>query len=143
MTFAQYLIKFTKEYQAFFEDLLQTGAEVADREYAQGANDEDTATVSVENEGFSGRIVAEGDGISFLEFGAGIETGITGQTPVQAPYAIYPGSWSIDHARHFYNDGYWYYKGERYDTKTPTGAMQDAAVEMRQRVGEIAGRHFK
>lgn len=143
MTFAEYLVKFTKEYEEFIADLLQTGAEAAQRNYDHGnVYGEDTATVTAEIEGDHGRIVATGEGISFLEFGAGIEAGTTGMTEVVAPYSIAPGSWSRDHGRQFYLHGYWYYDGERYYSKTPTGAMQDASIEMQQMVRQIAGRHF-
>lgn len=141
MTFAEYLVKFQTQYEAFIKDFCETGAAIAQQNYGEG-NGEDSASVTPEPEGDSGRIVATGDGISFLEFGAGVEAGITGLTPVQAPYQIAPGSWSREHSKQFCMNGYWYYNGKRYYSKTPTGAMQNASVELQQRVQEIAGRNF-
>lgn len=141
MTFAEYIEKFKTEYEAFIKDFCETGAAIAQQHYGEG-NGEDSASVSAEADGGTGRIVATGDGISFLEFGAGVDAGITGLTPVQAPYQIAPGTWSREHSKQFYLNGFWFYNGKRYYSKTPTGAMQNASIEVQQRVQEIAGRNF-
>lgn len=143
MTMAQYRELFGKEYDSFIRDFIETGAQAASRNYGHSQYDgPSSVSVSAEVEGAGGRVVASGEGISFIEFGAGIEAGTTGQTPVQAPYGIYPGSWSRDHAKQFWNYGYWYYNGKRYYSQTPTGAMQDASIEMQQLIRQIAGRNF-
>lgn len=144
MNFGEWMNKFHGQYLEFIRDLIETGADAAQRNYENGnAYGEDSATVTAEVEGESGRVVATGDGISFLEFGAGIEAGITGQTPVEAPYPIQPWSYSETEGTGFGKaHGFWYYKGKKYYSKTPTGAMQDASVEMQQMVRQIAGRHF-
>lgn len=143
MTMAEYRERFSRQYAEFIRDFIETGAEAATRNFGHSQYDGDaTADVTAEVEGASGRIVATGEGISFIEFGAGIEAGTTGQTPVEAPYEIRPGSWSEEHAQQFSKYGYWYHKGKRYYSQTPTGAMQDASIEMQQNIRQIARRNF-
>jgi len=144
MTIDQYREQFSKNWEEFIRDFIETGAEIANRNFSHSQYDGDAvAEVTTEVRPDGGRIIATGDGVSFIEFGAGIEAGTTGQTPVEAPYEIKPWSWSETMGTGYgAKHGYWFHNGKKYYSQTPTGAMQDTSIELQQTIRQIAGRHF-
>lgn len=44
-------------------------------------------------------VIANGDKIGFIEFGAGVYSGEGSEFKDNAPFDVYPGSWSKDHAQ--------------------------------------------
>lgn len=44
-------------------------------------------------------VIADGQGMGFIEFGAGVYSGEGNEFKDNAPFEVYPGSWSKDHAQ--------------------------------------------
>lgn len=70
-------------------------------------------------------VVASGEDIFFLEFGAGTTTE-RDSFANDSGVAVAPGSWSDTHKRMFSNHGFWYYKGLKIYGTGASHAMQKA-----------------
>lgn len=117
-------------------------AEVAElaRETAQNAFGA-SVVVTVEPIENGVAIVASGEKIGFLEFGAG-DTAEADEFARQVSYDVYPGSWSENHAREYVNQGFWIFGGVIYQHVTPTHAMQRAWEAVHEQWHDIAERVF-
>ena len=102
--------------------------------------------VRVENTENGCKLVAEGQDVCFLEFGAGTTTtSYEGEGQEGLP-PIYPGSWSREGGGAlggmFDLYGYWIWNGERYVNLEPTLGLYKASEEMQRRAVEITKKVF-
>lgn len=98
--------------------------------------------VSVEPTEHGCRIVARGEQIAFIEFGAG-DTAVDYPKRVDG-VDIYPGSWSESElgSGQYAAHGYWYFGGQRYDSVVQRRGMIHAEEEIIRSVKEVAERVF-
>ena len=84
------------------------------------------------------RLIASGEDIGFLEFGAGAFTDAD-EFADQVGYAIYPGSWSESEGTRAYADrGFWLYHNVHYTGITPSRGMHYALEEILNEIEERA-----
>ena len=92
-------------------------------------------------------VIAQGDEIGFIEFGAGVYAGQGNEFSENAPFEVYPGSWSKDHAQTYQKWVEGGRKGEYKWNKIPTNAFPQAYAILRNSVHhtaeEIFGRGFR
>ena len=86
-------------------------------------------------------LIAEGEDVGFLEFGAGIYT-MKDEFAQDVPFPVYSGSWSDEHGGVFNasNHQYWFYGGQRYEGIFPTRGMQEALDYLRNNLQGIIER---
>jgi len=89
------------------------------------------------------RIVAEGQDILFIEFGAGDMAGTTVVFYDQVPAVVRPGSWSETHARQYSIQGFWFFGGKMYRETVPHPAFYYAYQAMVQALQQIATEEFQ
>ena len=137
------------------EELANVGEEVASESFSgaeyPGTND---VAVSVEAGDKEAKVVAKGEAVSYIEFGAGVtQPGYPGPLP---DGIVAHGEMSSAHAR---NSGWWIYEGSpgtgmvtpvtnrhgvekagvyRTYGNPPASAMYHAAIEMEERLREVA-----
>lgn len=87
-----------------------------------------------ENYGDTWFVIANGKGVMFLEFGAGIAADSLHKWVMEVPFSVAPGSWSKDHARQFSDNGYWFYNGTSYAFIPATRAMYNAYLDAKQKI---------
>ena len=91
---------------------------------------------------------ADGKDVCFMEFGAGVTSGLGYDTKlITPPVDISPGSWSEAHDGQFfkrggYPHGYWYYNGEPMNSIVPQMGMYHAVKEITQRIEQVASEVF-
>lgn len=89
------------------------------------------------------KLVARGEDVCFLEFGAGVSTKSWQGEGQEGLPPIYPGSWSeTEGSGQFANKGYWFYNGEMRMGLEPKKGMYYASKEMQQRATEIVRREL-
>lgn len=91
------------------------------------------------------KIVASGKDVMFMEFGAGVTSGLGYDTSViTPPVSIEPGSWSEAHNGPFAESGKksWWYNKHEFQGLAPQMGMYYAAKEVQQRVEEVARKVF-
>ena len=89
------------------------------------------------------RIVAQGENIAFIEFGAG--TAVKPQVLKDSNGGMipnYPGAWSEDHSRQFVDNGYWYHNGRQYTFKVSYAPVHFAVTYVRANIQKIAREIF-
>ena len=74
-----------------------------------GVNDSHVTLKPVDN-GYA--ILAEGNAVAFIEFGAGDATGIMAGQYDEVPSVVRPGSWSESHAQMYSRYGFWVFAGQ-------------------------------
>lgn len=84
------------------------------------------------------QLVANGDAVGFLEFGAGVTADKNHSFAQNAPFEVYPGSWSKDHAQQFTNNGFWVFGGQQYDRVEPRRGLYKAYAVMLTDMKKIA-----
>lgn len=89
------------------------------------------------------RIVAEGQDILFIEFGAGDMAGTTVILYDQVPAVVRPGSWSETHAQQYSTQGFWFFGGKMYRETVPHPAFYYAYQAMVQALQQIATEEFQ
>ena len=129
------------------EELAKIGVPVVLVAYNNGI-DEGNADydVRVESTEKGCKLVAEGQDVCFLEFGAGTTTkSYEGEGQEGLP-PIYPGSWSKESGGvlggMFDRYGYWIWNGERYVNLEPKLGLYKASEEMQRRAVEITKKVF-
>jgi hypothetical protein len=92
--------------------------------------------VYVEETEQGAKIVAHGEDVCFIEFGAG--TAADGST--HDGFTFTPSSWSSSElgAHQFETLGFWVYDGKTYTAIQPQHAMTKAIAEMESRANEVA-----
>lgn len=122
------------------------GANVASIHFAGGfisGNDDVTISVVPLNNGY--QIVADGQSVCFLEFGAGVAAGNGYDTDeIVPPVPIYPGSYSQTKGKGIFTEDhpYWFHDGQYYSMVTPRMGMYHAVSEMKRQVAQIAKEVF-
>lgn len=84
------------------------------------------------------KIVAEGEDVLFIEFGAGDAAGSENSLYDATPPEARPGSWSETHAQQYSKYGFWIFAGQRYTEVQPTPAFYYAYEYMAQNLPQIA-----
>lgn len=98
--------------------------------------------VTVEDRPNGYAIVADGETVLFLEFGAGITMGYG--HPQAAEFGMGPGTYPIPPGKGHWNDpkGWWTPQGEHTYGNPPSMAMYNAAKELRKQAAKIAQEVF-
>lgn len=88
------------------------------------------------------KIVAEGEDVLFIEFGAGNAAGSTAGLYDDVPSVVRPGSWSETHAKQYVMYGNWWFGGQAYVEVVPTPAFYYAYEYMVQNLPTVAKEVF-
>lgn len=88
------------------------------------------------------KIVAEGQDILFIEFGAGDAAGSENALYDAVPAEARPGTWSMHHAQMYSRYGFWVFGGQIYREVQPTPAFYYAYEYMVQNLPMIAREVF-
>lgn len=88
------------------------------------------------------KIVAEGQDIMFIEFGAGNAAGSENSKYDAVPSEARPGSWSMNHAQMYSRYGFWVFGGRIFREVQPTPAFYYAYEYMVQNIPMIAREVF-
>ena len=88
------------------------------------------------------KIVAEGEDVLFIEFGAGRAAGSENALYDAVPPEARPGSWSETHAQMYSRYGFWVFAGRIYHEVQPTPAFYYAYEYMVQNLPMIAREVF-
>ena len=89
------------------------------------------------------RIVAEGETILFIEFGAGDAAGREAAKYDAVPSVVRPGSWSETHARQYSTYGFWFFGGHYMTETPPHPAFYDAYEAMVKALPQIVNEVFQ
>lgn len=112
--------KFEENVTKFLERLAEIGKEAAQSAYGGAIS----VTVEPIENGMA--IIADGDAIAFLEFGAGDATNSGNRYASMMPFEVVPGSWSKEHAQQYVKLGYWIFGGVKYTAIQPRNGMEHA-----------------
>jgi len=82
-------------------------------------------------------VVAEGEKLGFVEFGAGTTTS-PNEFSYEVPFEVSDGSWSRQHNGMYAQRGYWYYNKKRYTHIMPTWGMHYALQDMRAEIERLS-----
>lgn len=88
------------------------------------------------------KIVASGQDVMFIEFGAGDAAGSENSNYDRVPSVARPGSWSEKHAQMYSRYGFWVFAGQIYHEVQPTPAFYYAYEYMVQNLPMIAREVF-
>lgn len=133
--------QFKKKCDEFTRRVAEEGARVARVAYG-GAGQSVAVTVEPKNKGYT--IIASGEAVCFIEFGAGTLTTTTHDFMYNMPFNVAPGSWS-DSAEGAHTYSAWIEAGQpdayRYDS-VPRPGMLEAYKAITARVRQIAKEVF-
>lgn len=117
--------------------LAEMGCDIARAAYLRGADvfDQDDVDVRVVPLDDGAEIVASGQSVFFLEFGAGIYA----QTNEMNTEGLdtSPGSWSKTHKQIFTRYGYWFHKRQFYRGVVPAPGMNMAREEVLKNIEAV------
>lgn len=124
-------------------ELAKRGAQIV--EYSYSANVYEDYEVSCVVNGNSAMIIAEGDDVVFLEFGAGVNTeDYTGEMETEGLPPIYPGSYSeTEGLKMFSRYGYWFHEGKKYTGLQPMRGFYFASKDIKEQAVDVAIRVFR
>lgn len=88
------------------------------------------------------QIVAEGEDLLFIEFGAGDAAGSENALYDAVPDEARPGTWSMNHAQMYSRYGFWVFGGRIFREVQPTPAFYYAYEAMVQNLPMIAREVF-
>lgn len=88
------------------------------------------------------KIVAEGEDVLFIEFGAGDAAGSENALYDAVPSEAQPGTWSRNHAQMYSRYGFWVFGGHIFREVQPTPAFYYAYEYMVQNLPMIAREVF-
>lgn len=139
----RYAAGFDNSEQQFVRKAVGLGTDTASEAYGQ------SVSVRGEAEGTSGKVIASGDAVTFLEFGAGYQA-FNGDFPsANIPFDVRPGSWSEtegsgEFARTYaQGDGRWHFGGRVYKFVAPRRGMGLAEDAIIQQTDAIVKEVFK
>ena len=136
------LREFDKKVDVFLADIAVIGQKAAQGAYGGGGAV--TVTVQPIDNGYA--IIANGDAVVFLEFGAGdaVDQSDRYVSVVEAEggFDIRPGSWSEQNAQQYSTLGYWIFGGQKYTEVQPRNGMQVAYEAIMQDMRNAAQRAF-
>jgi hypothetical protein len=127
------------------DDILESisPGEITDRLAEEGASAAEAAygfPVSTERtDDNATSIIATHDGLSFLEFGAGLATNESHPDASEVPYPVRRGSYSDQHNGMYRQTGYeyWIFGGRPYVMIVPRGGMLAAGMAIRDNMTDI------
>lgn len=136
----QYQRRMQQKIETFMERIADEACDEAAAVYG-----EQVAVFAVfEDNGF--RIIAGGDQVCFLEFGAGEATDnshpMAGQFQSETGIPVEPGAYSKTHAMQFTRQGYWKYDNQTYTEIVPKPGLWRARQLIERRAREIAQEVF-
>ena len=105
---------------------------------AEGAYGVGAVQVWIEQIPRGWKLVANGDAVGFLEFGAGTQADTGHHFAKNAPFEVKPGSWSKDHSKQFYKYGEWKFGGVTYRYIQPRRGLYKAYTAMLNDMRKIA-----
>ena len=116
---------------------------------AWSGNTDVTLTVEPIPNGY--KLVASGEDVLFMEFGAGVTAGLGYDTKeITPPVDITPGSWSKQHNGQFWQtyqenpaNGHWYYRKQEFDGIAPQMGMYHASKESKAQIEKVVKEVFK
>lgn len=82
-------------------------------------------------------ITATGRGVGFLEFGAGTMTDTEHPLAENAPFDVYPGSYSETNKRLFELYGYWVFGGRIYTYVMPQRCLYQTSIWVWQNIERV------
>lgn len=144
--YKQLLREFDKKVDQFLEELAERGKEVLGELGYTPDGGEITVMVEPIDNGYM--INAAGQGVVFLEFGAGDTVDSGDRYAAMMPFVVESGSYSEDNngmysvTQQIFGQGYWEYGGVRYTQITPRNGMQTVWETLMQEWREIAKRVF-
>ena len=128
--------RFEQKVDEFLAEIAELGRSEAESGYGG------VISVTVEPIANGYAIIASGEGIVFLEFGAGdtVNSGniFAGQTGVD----VRSGSYSETHAQQYSTAGFWLFGGVKYTEVRPRNAMQGAWDKVLSEWRDVAERVF-
>lgn len=101
------------------------------------------ATVFTEEQENGYSIVAEGETILFVEFGAGDAAGIMAGFYDNVPTSVRPGSWSETHEQMYSRYGFWVFGGQILHEVEPNPSFYYAYEAMVEALPKIAQEVFE
>lgn len=119
------------------ERLCQIGEPIIRQVHGHHADD-----IHTEPTGNGYKIVASGEDILFIEFGAGDAAGSENANYDAVPREAQPGTWSMNHAQMYSRYGFWVFGGHIYREVQPTPAFYYAYEYMVQNIPRIAREVF-
>lgn len=95
--------------------------------------------VTTETEGDTATITASHEGLSFMEFGAGMTVNDANPYVSEVDYPVYQGSYSDAHHGMYAATGYqyWIFKHQLYDRVVPRGGMMAAGQAIRDNIKDV------
>lgn len=116
---------------------------------AWSGNADVTLTVEPMSNGY--KLVADGEDVLFMEFGAGVTAGLGYDTKeIAPPVDISIGSWSREHSGPFWKTwqknpatAHWYYNGRAFDGIAPQMGMYHASKESKAQIEKVVKEVFK
>lgn len=121
-------------------ELMEDAEDIVLRWYGMQGNGNTDYTTTVERVPGGATLIASGEDIGFLEFGAGVFTEAD-EFASQVGYPVQAWSWSDSHmhstnpnARYGSKNGFWWYSGIRYTGLAPMRGMQHALDHIRNEV---------
>lgn len=88
------------------------------------------------------RIIAEGDTVLFIEFGAGDAAGQEAAKYDAVPSVVRPGSWSEEHSQQYSTWGFWFFGGKKLTETPPHPAFYEAYQAMVEALPQIVNEVF-
>lgn len=119
------------------ERLCQIGEPIIRQVHGHHADD-----IHTEPTGNGYKIIASGEDILFIEFGAGDAAGSENANYDAVPREAQPGTWSMNHAQMYSRYGFWAFGGHIYREVQPTPAFYYAYEYMVQNIPRIAREVF-
>lgn len=87
-------------------------------------------------------IYAEGRAVGFLEFGAGDLVAMDHPFKGEAPFRVYPGSYSDQNAQQYSRWGFWIFGGKTYSYVRPRRGLYEADKLIRDKIREYIKAEF-
>ena len=147
---SKYQESISKEAVKVCKTLAENAKPVVDEAYAMAnvkPNERKITTYVEETENQKGaKLIAEGEGVAFIEFGAGLTAGENYPEEYKGGVDTSPGSWSQSelgkHQFEYTNHPWWNYQGEEYDHVTPSMGMYQASKYIEQHADEELRKAF-
>ena len=134
----KYRSNFYRAFLAAVEDLCNIAAEECQKAYGDPDITMEVIPTATKLDAGVARfeIVANGDQVGFLEFGAGDLADASHPFAGNAPFEVRPGSWSEDNAQKYSTYGYWWYRKEKYYFITPRRGLFVASEYIKDNLRE-------
>lgn len=128
-----YQVQFETALQRAFEQIRIAAEEVCQETFGPAV----TVTSEPKDDGLGFSITASGRAVGFLEFGAGTASHAYHPFADDAPFDVYPGSWSEEHAQQYVELGYWVFGGRKYYFVAPRMGLFEADKYIRENARRV------